>query len=139
MLSKIINIAFESLACGGFWIADSGWTYALWPHRFGSARDCMASFNLAEISLALKAKRPGLRRVRAEIAGREVLIVAASLVQLGERIEHVIGQPVGKLLPAEPPEVKTAWRRLAMRLHPDRGGDHQSFTRAKAAYERLMG
>ncbi|UZR29469.1 J domain-containing protein [Methylococcus mesophilus] len=35
--------------------------------------------------------------------------------------------------------IKTAWRRLAMRLHPDRGGDHQSFTRAKAAYERLMG
>ncbi|UZR30272.1 hypothetical protein [Methylococcus mesophilus] len=66
----------------------------------------MANFNLAEIALALKSKRPGLKYVRAEIAGREVLIVAASLVQLGERIEHVIGQPVGKLLPAEPPARK---------------------------------
>ncbi|UZR30274.1 J domain-containing protein [Methylococcus mesophilus] len=48
---------------------------------------------------------------------------------------QVLGLPAG----AEPAAIKTAWRRLAMRLHPDRGGDHQSFTRAKAAYERLMG
>lgn len=36
-------------------------------------------------------------------------------------------------------EIRQAWRRAAMRLHPDRGGNHQEFTRAKAAFERLSG
>lgn len=34
-------------------------------------------------------------------------------------------------------DIKTAWRRVAMRLHPDRGGDHGEFVKAKAAFERL--
>lgn len=34
-------------------------------------------------------------------------------------------------------DIKAAWRRLAMCHHPDRGGDHEQFTRLKAAYERL--
>jgi hypothetical protein len=36
-------------------------------------------------------------------------------------------------------DIKAAWRRAAMRLHPDRGGDHQQFVAAKAAFERLTG
>jgi hypothetical protein len=35
-------------------------------------------------------------------------------------------------------DIKRAWRRAAMKLHPDRGGDHEKFIRAKAAFERLM-
>lgn len=38
---------------------------------------------------------------------------------------------------ADAEAIKAAWRRAAMRLHPDRGGDHQQFIRIKAAYERL--
>lgn len=35
-------------------------------------------------------------------------------------------------------DIKAAWRRAAMRLHPDRGGDQSQFVMAKAAYTRLM-
>lgn len=40
---------------------------------------------------------------------------------------------------ADAMDIKTAWRRLAMRHHPDRGGDHGEFVRLKSAYERLSG
>lgn len=36
-------------------------------------------------------------------------------------------------------DIKATWRRLAMRHHPDRGGDHAEFIRLKTAYERLSG
>jgi len=32
-------------------------------------------------------------------------------------------------------EVRLAWKRLAMTLHPDRGGDPAEFDRTKRAYE----
>lgn len=35
--------------------------------------------------------------------------------------------------------IKAAWRRLAMRHHPDRSGDSAEFVRLKAAFERLSG
>ncbi len=36
-------------------------------------------------------------------------------------------------------DAKAAWRRFVQRHHPDKGGDHARFIRAKAAYERLSG
>lgn len=47
----------------------------------------------------------------------------------------VLGLPVT----ATAGDIKTAWRRLAMRHHPDRGGDHGEFVRLKSAYKRLSG
>lgn len=35
-------------------------------------------------------------------------------------------------------EIKAAYRRLAMKHHPDRGGDVDEFQKIKAAYEQLM-
>lgn len=36
-------------------------------------------------------------------------------------------------------DVKRKWRRLAQRLHPDKGGDAEVFIRARIAYETLIG
>lgn len=33
--------------------------------------------------------------------------------------------------------IKATWKRFAQRHHPDKGGDHEHFTRVKAAYVRL--
>jgi hypothetical protein len=44
---------------------------------------------------------------------------------------------LGLSINANADDIKQAWRRAAMRLHPDRGGDHQQFTTVKAAFERL--
>lgn len=38
---------------------------------------------------------------------------------------------------ATPDEIRAAFRRLAMKHHPDRGGDPEEFQKIKAAYERL--
>lgn len=36
-------------------------------------------------------------------------------------------------------DVKKRWRRLAKKLHPDKGGDAEVFIRARTAYETLIG
>lgn len=36
-------------------------------------------------------------------------------------------------------EVKKRWRRLAKKLHPDKGGDTEVFIRTRTAYETLIG
>jgi hypothetical protein len=42
------------------------------------------------------------------------------------------------LLPSAPPEVvKAAYKALAMKLHPDHGGDTEAMQRINAAYRRL--
>lgn len=40
---------------------------------------------------------------------------------------------------ATPDEIKEAYRRLAKKHHPDKGGDTETFQRIKAAYEALIG
>lgn len=44
---------------------------------------------------------------------------------------------LGVSLDASPPEVRAAYKRLAMKHHPDRNGDPQEFLRVQAAYEAL--
>jgi DnaJ-class molecular chaperone len=39
---------------------------------------------------------------------------------------------------AGPEEIKHAYRRLSMKMHPDRGGEHEDFAEMKAAYEVLI-
>lgn len=39
---------------------------------------------------------------------------------------------------ATPEEIKLAYKRLVMRLHPDRGGDPAEFQKVQRAYERLL-
>lgn len=49
--------------------------------------------------------------------------------------EQLLGLTMSDPTPAE---VKTAWRALAMRLHPDKGGSSDEFRVAAAAYKRLL-
>ena len=46
---------------------------------------------------------------------------------------HTLGLP----LSAAGAEITQAWRRLAQRHHPDKGGDRATFVRIQQAYERL--
>jgi hypothetical protein len=45
---------------------------------------------------------------------------------------------LGLSLPCSPGEIRAAYRRLALRTHPDRGGSAEAFRRINEAYERLM-
>jgi hypothetical protein len=47
-------------------------------------------------------------------------------------------QTLGVGWPSSPAEVKAAYRRQAMRHHPDRGGCPERFKAARAAFERLI-
>ena len=38
---------------------------------------------------------------------------------------------------ASPEEIKIAYRKLAMKHHPDRGGDHNTIAKINEAYETL--
>lgn len=44
---------------------------------------------------------------------------------------------LGVALDATLEEIRTAFRRLAMKHHPDRGGDPETFQKIQAAYEKL--
>jgi hypothetical protein len=39
---------------------------------------------------------------------------------------------------ATPDQIKTAWRALVQRVHPDKGGSHDAFLRCKHAFEEAM-
>ena len=46
-------------------------------------------------------------------------------------------QTLGVSRDAEQKEIKTAFRKLAMKHHPDKGGDEEEFKRVQAAYDTL--
>ncbi len=50
-------------------------------------------------------------------------------------LPHAAFTTLGLSSTASAAEIKLAYRRRAMRLHPDRGGDHAAMVRLNAAYE----
>lgn len=85
-----------------------------------------------------KAKRHTERRLeRLEQLRREAL--RAELERFNRSLLHMSPHAVlGVSGIATQEEIKAAYRRLAMKHHPDRGGDPEEFQRVKTAYEQLM-
>lgn len=55
-----------------------------------------------------------------------------------ERIGKIFGQPLAALKTMSRRELTRLYRKLAMKLHPDQGGDHERFVELTEIYSHLM-
>jgi hypothetical protein len=64
---------------------------------------------------------------------REERIFFAGVIRSRFRIEELDLQ-----WPFTERDLRTAWKKVALRTHPDQGGSEEAFIRAKAAYEEAL-
>jgi hypothetical protein len=108
--------------------------------RYKGAANCMAADryrraegNLAAIAATLNAMRAIERHGGAEVLNRAFAGFAA--LPPPEQHWRVLGLATST---PTPEEVEEAYRRLAMRLHPDRGGSEEAMAKINAARAALL-
>lgn len=93
------------------------------PHR--PAENC------SKLAAAEAAKRREEEQVADEGRRREQIVEAAEHWQAIDRLRRMPSAEHARI-------ARSAFRLLALRLHPDQGGTHQGFLRLKDAYDRAF-
>ncbi len=139
VISTNVRLRLDGLPRSGEREPDDPGAAVYWQDPGGSRKRCMAidcytkvADNLAAIAATLEAMRAIERHGGAEILDRAFTGFVA--LPAPEQPWQVLGVP----MQANRSEIETAYRRLAMQHHPDRGGDAGEMARINAARDAML-